>query len=635
MIEKKRPRKLNSSKDSRVRGADEMYDALNVQVSSDYDGTGSDSDGNPGGNVGVLKPAYGNSVNQYFEQFSGQSFQLSSSIKVLGNVVDDENDVIYYFVWSPVPKEQGIYAYDPKGFLPDVSGNSNMIKAVYKSPLLNFPSDGFVKGDVVVIQDEGDESQKVKPVIYFTDGVNEPRSINVFLAYNKVRNRMTPSDGGVQSSNTFADDHFDQQDFIHACPKTPVHPPKAFFRNDPESRTSNFEGISGYQFAYQYIYEGGEESALSTYSDIIVPPAYLQQGAKSSANLSQTNECVIKIPRGSVKDSASVGSDGFLTADVIAAAPPANSIINRYLPRNVEKIRILVREGNRGAFSVVDTIPSGVNSHVSTPEGQDPRGLYTDLQYVFRNDRVKTGFSKDEANKPFDNVPQVAGAQTIASNRLMYGDYVTGYDNVDVSASATITYNSRPEDFKSIDITVRPTIDLLNQGLNVNNRRAGIYFDVENFPADNIGLSDDSTVDVTITVRPKRNWHIYNSNNSFHGSRHIGNLNANPIEQNDIQNPGNPGNEIAPYQVSPNLASDGVTGVDGVTGEPGFQGSSRSRTDATSNHGLDTIWGANNGVTLAGNPKWKTVASQHDVDPTEDGTISTSTIISGKIQRCL
>ena len=69
MIEKKRPRKLNSSKDSRVRGADEMYDALNVQVSSDYDGAGSDADGNAGGNVGVLKPAYGNSVNQYFEQY--------------------------------------------------------------------------------------------------------------------------------------------------------------------------------------------------------------------------------------------------------------------------------------------------------------------------------------------------------------------------------------------------------------------------------------------------------------------------------------------------------------------------------------------------------------------------------------
>ena len=622
MIEKKRPRKLNSSKDARVRGADEMYDALNVQVSSDYDGDGSDSDGNAGGNVGVLKPAYGNSVNQYFEEFLLQSFEAPNALKVLGNVVDDENDVIYYFVWSPIPKEQGIYAYDPNSFLPNQDSNKDTIKVVYKSSLFNFPSDGFVKGDVVVIQDEG-EQIKSRPIIYFTDGVNEPRSINVFLAYSRIRNKVRPTDGGKSEVIISSDDHFDIQDFIHACPKTPVHPPKAIFQNDFNSRTSNFEGVSGYQFAYQYIYEGGEESALSTYSDIIVPPAYLQQGAKPSANLSQTNECLIKIPRGSVRNDADLDASGNnLSEDaisgVIADEGSSSDLVNRYMPRNVEKVRILVREGNRGAFSVVDTIDSGINSFIQHSYGQDPVGLYTDLTYVFRNDRVKTGFPKSEADKPFDNVPQVAGAQTVASDRLMYGDYVTGYDNVDVSASATITYNSRPEDFKSIDITVRPTIDLLNQGANVNNRICGIYFDVDNFPSDDIGLSDDSTVDFTITIRPKRNWHIYNSHNSFHGSRHIGNLSPNAIEEIE-GNVGNAGVRIEPYEVSPNLASDGINGVSGVSGEPapdGNFGSTRSRINEFSNLGLNSMWGANDGVTLGPqNPKWKTVASQSGVDP--------------------
>lgn len=632
MIEKKRPRKLNSSKDSRVRGADEMYDALNVQVSSDYDGDGSDADGNPGGNVGVLKPAYGNSVNQYFETFANQEFQQINSLRVVGNVVDDENDVIYYFVWSPVPKEQGIYAYDPKGFLPIRSSNFGLIKAVYKSPLFNFPSDGFVKADIVVIQDES-ESIAARPIIYFTDGVNEPRSINVLLAYDRLRSKVKVSDGGTSELGAMVtDDYFDIQDFIHTCPKTPVHPPKAFFQNDPNSRTSNFEGISGYQFAYQYIYEGGEESALSTYSDIVVPPAYLQQGAKPSANLSQTNECIVKIPRGAVKNESDTGDDGFLLDAAITAATSPSDLINRYIPKNVKEIRLLVREGNAGTFSVIDTIPSGVNSSVTSAGGVlDPRGLYTDLVYTFRNDRVKTGFPKSEADKPFDNVPQRAGAQTVASNRLMYGDYVTGYDNVDVSAKATITYKSRPEDFKTIDITVRPTIDLLNQGLPVNNRKAGIYFDVENFPADNIGLSDNSTIDFTITVRPKRNWHIYNSEGSFHGSRHIGNLSPNPIEENEIESPGNPNQEVPPYGVSPNLASDGISGVGGVNGEPGVSGSSRSRTDAFSNRGLNSMWGANDGVAVGGvKPKWKTVASQYEVDADESGGgVNTSPIVSG------
>ena len=637
MIEKKRPRKLDSSKDARVRGADEMYDALNVQVSSDYDGDGSDSDGNAGGNVGVLKPAYGNSVNQYFETFLLQGFVNKDHLKVVGNVVDDENDVIYYFVWSATPKEQGIYAYDPNSFLPNSSGNDQSIKIVYKSSLFNFPSDGFVKGDVVIIQDESKDI-KSRPIIYFTDGVNEPRSINVLLAYDRIRNKVKTSDGGRSSVIISSDDHFDIQDFIHACPKTPIHPPKATFQNDPNTRSSNFEGISGYQFAYQYIYEGGEESALSTYSDIIVPPAYLQQGAKSSANLSQTNECLIKIPRGSVRNDSDIDADTNNLSEtaisgVITDEGSSSDLVNRYMPRNVEKVRILVREGNRGAFSVVDTIDSGINNFVQHDYGQDPVGLYTDLTYVFKNDRVKTGFPKFEADKPFDSVPQVAGAQTVASNRLMYGDYVTGYDNVDVSASATITYNSRPEDFKSIDVTVRPTIDLLKQDANVNNRVCSIYFDVENFPANNIGLSDDTTIDFTITVRPKRNWHIYNSHNSFHGSRHIGNLSPNVIEGIE-ENVGNAGREIQPYEVSPNLASDGISGVSGVAGEPapgGIPGITRSRINEFSNRGLNSMWGANNGVTLGGfQPKWRTVASQSGVDPGENiEDLTPSPIVTG------
>jgi len=153
---------------------------------------------------------------------------------------------------------------------------------------------------------------------------------------------------------------------------------------------------------------------------------------------------------------------------------------------------------------------------------------------------------------------------------------------------------------------------LNQQNLGVNGRRAGFYFDVDGFPED--GLSKGSTVDLTITVRPKRNWHIYNSRNSFHGSRHLGNLSADNIDPH----PTNDQTTIEPYQVSPNLASDGISGVGGVFGEPGVAGdpgASRSRTDLSSNLGLNTMWGANNGVTVGvGSPRWKTIDSQHSVD---------------------
>ena len=609
MIEKKRPRKLNSSKDSRVRGADEMYDAMNINVSSDFSST------DAGGNDGVIKAADG---NRFLSSLEGGNEM--GDVRIIGSILDDENNVLYYFVHATEAQYQGIYAYDPDGFFPNRDNQDN-VKAIYRTSLMNFPSDGFVKGDMVVLSKNHSilgKDYDVDPVLYFTDGVNEPRKIHVLNAYENLRSTTTASsqDGGIglegEDSLGFRQryDLYDTKDFLHSCPKTPVHPIQASFSNDPDTRTSNFEGISGMQFAYQYIYKTGEESALSTYSDIIVPPAYVQQGAKGTADLSTTNICNLRIPTG-----VNITDD----SEAQAASTTPSEVINRYLPRNVSKIRILMREGNRGLFSVVDTI--SVTSNITAKSSP--------ILYEFRNDRVKKGFSKTEAQKPFDAVPLVAGAQTSASNRMMYSDYVDGYDNVDVTAVASVNYGSRLEDFKSLDINVVPTIDLLNQKVgNVNGRRAGFYFDVDGFPED--GLSKGSTVDLTITVRPKRNWHIYNNTNSFHGSRHLGNLSADNIDPH----PTNDQTTIEPYQVSPNLASDGISEVGGVFGEPGISGDnggSRSRTDSNSNLGLNTMWGANNGVTVGvGSPRWKTIDSQHQVDIV-DGQVETSPLAGDDI----
>ena len=600
MIEKKRPRVLNSSKDSRVRGPEEMYDALNINASSDY---GEDDEG---GNMGVIKAAQGNVSVSSFQNL----FQNEHQRRVIGSVLDDQHNVIYYFVWSDDAKEQGVWAYDTDMFFP----GTHSIKKIYNSSLFKFPSNGFVKADVVVLSKNhtvGGIDYDVDPVLYFTDGVNEPRKINVLRAYENIRNPHkcyipdTISPSMIEQTEDYLTNTeselyipvnqryelFDTQDFIHACPKTPIHPIKGFFENDPESRVSNFEGISGMQFAYQYLYNTGEESALSTYSDIIVPPAYIQQGARASADLTTTNILRLRIP---------IAKGVFDTEEGPVGDTPSDYLV-RYAPKNVNKIRILMREGNRGMFSEVDTI---TNTKAGALNLDDDGNCF--INYDFRNDRVKKGFSKNEAKKPFDATPRVAGAQASASNRIMYGDYLAGYDNVDVEAVATVTYESRPEDFKTLDINIRPTIDLLHQDPSiVNNRRAGIYFDVDDFPHESIGLSDNSLIDITITLRPKRNWHMYNAQKSFHGSRHLGNLSAATIDPD----PTNSDSDILPYQISPNLASDGLSGVGPVEGEPGQFGSSRSRSTSMSNFGLDTMWGRNNGVGLAGT--WKTVDSQY------------------------
>ncbi len=57
-IDKVFPRRLNSSTDARLRGQNEMVDAVNVTVQENYDEFG-DAPNGASGNLGVLKPVKG------------------------------------------------------------------------------------------------------------------------------------------------------------------------------------------------------------------------------------------------------------------------------------------------------------------------------------------------------------------------------------------------------------------------------------------------------------------------------------------------------------------------------------------------------------------------------------------------
>ena len=85
MIEKRFPRKLNKSADSRVLGPDSMSDALNITVSEDIEG-----------NSGVIKPVKSNRNLEVPEVFF--SFQEKT---VVGKISCDKYNVLYFFVADP------------------------------------------------------------------------------------------------------------------------------------------------------------------------------------------------------------------------------------------------------------------------------------------------------------------------------------------------------------------------------------------------------------------------------------------------------------------------------------------------------------------------------------------------------
>ena len=487
MIDKVIPQRLNSDVDSRFRPSTDMIDALNVVFNESYKGnaaaTGNTASNDFSGDSGVIKPTPSNKSIEdifLFENVSMPTPANSSFVRVIGSVSDELFNIIYFFAFSSNSNEMGIYAWDGDGILPGTPAPGSYVR-VYTSPKFNFPSDGFVKADVVHVgqrEGAGEFSETIRNVVvYFTDNRNEPKKINVYQV--------------MEANLNFYNDR-DILDMITACPRTPQHPISFRFDFDPERNVSNFSNLPGLQFAYQYVYNGNVDSPLSTYSKIAVPPAYLTLGAVSGG-VNLENRCVLTIPRGT---------------------------------REVVEIKILTRYGNTGSWRLIDSIPIGNNESPL----YDALG---DITYNYYNDRILIPVSEERSNMPFSNLPRIAQAQTVISDRLVYGNYVEQYPDVEVSGSAVPVYNTTPSDTEVIQREVIPVInqklarpDVGSEELQDlykkfgTNRVAGYQINLDGVPDD--FLSSGTTIQIDFTVVPDNNFHFYNQQNSYHGGKEAG-----------------------------------------------------------------------------------------------------------------
>ena len=461
MIDKVFPRKLNSSKDARVRGKDEMLDALNVTIDDNYDdfqkNSGVDS---PSGNFGVLKPLLGNSAvtNVDTVDFQGNG-------RVIGSCVDDRNERIYYFLHSSIAAEQGIYFYSKK---------TNEVSPLITSDLFNFDSNSFVDSNIVYIPTgTGESATEVKPVLFFTDNINEPRKVDVSRA----------------SDSLYSSDDESFLDFISTCPRTPIDPPVATFRNDPTTSVTNFKGNRGFQFAYQNIYRSGDVSALSTYSKLSVPFAYINQGASPNASFFSENYLEVIVPQDAMTSE-------------------------------VERVRLLVREGNDGSWFIVD----------------EAEYTGTQLNFSFYNNKILSILPEGETRRQFDSVPKKARSQEVTNNRLFFGNYVEGFDVDPMQAAISYQSLERPQDFISINLTLTPEVRNTNAALGNltgNNRVAAYRLSTSNLPSE--GVLANTQIIFNISLNPDGNFHLYESRSGYHGSTRYNYLRdaANDFEEED------------------------------------------------------------------------------------------------------
>ena len=363
------PRSLNTDDDYLVVQATEMVDALNITIASDEDG-----------DAGVIKIAYGNTKINFT---SGNNLP-SGTNKVVGSCMNREKGEILFAVYNS-SNNHSIYWHNI------VTGQ---LRLVFRDEVLGFTADGWIKMDTLIKENN-------ETLLYFNDTLSDPKKINVTRALNKSVN------GYPYTSLSYLDVFNQPQVYDYSAEEKllsltvakqpPLDPPVVAFASDPDVKFNRLYD-NHFQFAYQYVYEDGEVSAISPYS--ILP-----------INISQLRDRSFSL------ESAS----NFNAIDII---------VKRSLG-DVKSIRILARE-------------AGINNFFLLKEIENTRSILSPLDSVrFYNDQLSEYLQERDFKKLFDAVPLKSNSQSILSNRLLYGGNNESYGNVNIEAKVGFEYNEK------------------------------------------------------------------------------------------------------------------------------------------------------------------------------------------------
>ena len=191
--------------------------------------------------VGALENALSN------EQKSNIDFGANAIC--LGAVSDDEAQKVYWFVLS----DTGSYIarYNQK------TDTADIILSDTRDPQdADDPQDNVLNFDKAhLIHDILTDVDSDKKFLYFTDGYNPPRRINIDTAVSFEVNGFTEDD-------------------VNVIVKPPIYPPVITPSSTSLEGQANYLEDKFLHFAYRYKYVDGEVSAISPFSEVTFYPKY-------------------------------------------------------------------------------------------------------------------------------------------------------------------------------------------------------------------------------------------------------------------------------------------------------------------------------------------------------------------------
>ena len=345
------PRRLNLDNDIRTLQKEDARDMLNVRA---YSSSGEDAF----------------SIENIKSTIEANYNKASGSNVVVGSISHSEKNDIYIFVWNEGENHR-VLRYN---------SILDKITVILESSLLGFTKKCLVQGFAITNQSPSET------LLYWTDGVTQPKKINVFRALQHIKG-----------------------DFVNGYPQTlelehirwikypPVDAPSFVHGKDSDIAYNNLSD-NVFQFRYRYVHKDGERTAYSASSKASFSEYQLRNGVFQNQNL-----------------------------DLIYNYVDIN-LKNAW--NDVDKIEVIAKNINSTEWVLVKTLDNDPLSESQT--------------YRFYNDDVYNAVDQFDAIKNYDAVPIKAIAAENIFNRAVFGNAVDGYDNLpqDVLDDQT-TYNAR------------------------------------------------------------------------------------------------------------------------------------------------------------------------------------------------
>ena len=215
----------------------------------------------------------------------------------------------------------------------------------------------------------------VDDLLFFTDDYNPPRRINVTTAYPQPVNYVDDPELGER---------------IMVLKGAPLAAPSLALV-DADNSQNNYMEERFICFAYRYRYEEREYSATSQFTG----PAF-SAGPFFFAPESLTNE----------------GMENRINSAVVTINTGGNL---------VKGFDLLFKEMDDNIVRVIERFDK-------EQDGIPDDSTFT---YEFDNSKIFTILPESEILRLYDNVPRLAQAQTMMGNRLVYGNYLEGYDLIE------------------------------------------------------------------------------------------------------------------------------------------------------------------------------------------------------------